>query len=208
MSISSVALIPYYGPAPNAHHFAVRKAQVSVIRTESTGIDSARIVLLEQALRSSADVFVFIDSDVIFTSNDYARIALRTHKNLCVVSGDYALKNGSGASAHVIASVHPVGDLLRAERLGMGFTAISRPAALAVTAGLEKVWMPMAIGEAMLCAPAFLPMVHDGRYLKEDYAFCQRALDAGVGLFVDPAVRPIHVGESGFQRPPLLTPAP
>jgi len=42
--------------------------------------------------------------------------------------------------------------------------------------------------------PWYQPYVYRGEYLSEDWAFCQRALDAGYRIYVDPSLQLGHIG--------------
>jgi hypothetical protein len=44
----------------------------------------------------------------------------------------------------------------------------------------------------------FMPFIHEGEYLSEDFAFCQRARSCGYKLWADLRVVLRHWGEAGF----------
>ncbi len=44
----------------------------------------------------------------------------------------------------------------------------------------------------------FAPLIYDGEYLSEDFAFCQRALDTGYGVWADLDVQLLHWGEAPY----------
>jgi hypothetical protein len=209
--ISSIACIPYYGPAPLAHHLAVRASGVKLAILDGDAcVDAARAILLEHALRSDAEVFVFIDSDMVFRRPDYERMVEAAHYLGGIVAGAYALKDGSGQPTSAFGESFDIPGVFYATRVALGFTAIPRSAVLRMTerSGLGKVEIPLNQKDSILAAPLFMPMIHLGRYLREDYAFSQRAIDAGVHLFVDTRTELTHIGSQGFQCAASALPPP
>jgi hypothetical protein len=218
--IPSLALIPYYGSAPLAHHLAVKDSGVRVLRTDGDAcIDSARSVLLEHAFRlTEIEVAVFIDSDMAFTRKDYDAIALSAHQLDAVVGGACVTKGDHGATPRLSGQFKEIpkdpvrfyeqGGLYSATRLGMAFTAISRKAyeRLVTHSGLGKVWMPLGDAGGTRVVPLFLPMIRGDQYLKEDYAFSARALAAGVPLYLDTRPDLVHYGQIGFRIEDLARP--
>jgi hypothetical protein len=209
--IPSLALIPYYGPAPHAHYESVRKSGIRVAsRLNDSSIDAARATLLETGLRQEGvDVFVFIDSDVEFTREGYDRIARSCSETEGVVGGVYLSKSLTGSGILIGTpkelpanlEFYEKGQLYPAKTLGMGFTAIHRKAVevIATRAEMQKIFFPIGVDSAMLCYPLFMPLVRERQYIREDYSFCLRASAAGVPLHLDTRVELIHHGEHGYR---------
>lgn len=210
-SIPSLALITYYGAAPHEHYESVRKAGLRVAaRRQDSSIDAARATLLETGLRQEGtDVFVFIDSDVEFTREGYDRLVHSCAETEGVVGAPYMSKSITG-SGILVGSTRDIptdlrfyahGALYPAKTLGMGFTAIHRKAVeqIAAHAQMGKIFFPVGVDGGLLALPLFMPLVRNSQYIREDFSFCLRASEAGVGLFFDTRVEVIHHGMHGFR---------
>jgi hypothetical protein len=46
--------------------------------------------------------------------------------------------------------------------------------------------------------PFFLPLLVDGHYLGEDFAFCHRLRDAGIKLYCDTRIQLSHIGKYSY----------
>lgn len=46
--------------------------------------------------------------------------------------------------------------------------------------------------------PFFLPLLVDGYYLGEDFAFCHRLRDAGIKLYCDTRIQLSHIGKYSY----------
>jgi len=208
---ASLALIPYYGPAPHEHHESLRRSGVRVAsRRQDSSIDAARATLLETGLRQpEIDVFVFIDSDVEFTRAGYDQLVRSCEETRGVVGGCYLSKSltgggmlvGSPKDVPAELKFYEEGGLYPAKTLGMGFTAIHRDACARIARHheLPKIFFPVGVDGGMLCHAFFMPLVRDNQYVREDYSFCLRATDAGVPLFFDTRPDVVHHGMHGFR---------
>ena len=203
-------LLPVYGSAHPKHLESLEilardlvnnkmHSNVQLLRRYGLPIDQARNMLATIALQDypDEDIFVFIDSDIQFKPKDFYRVCdlVMGSARRGVVSGSYIQKNRNGKLVGRAAEGAFIADngLVECDRIGMGFCAIHRDALNAMTHILDlcsydkfKVW------------PFFQPMIHDGEYLGEDYAFSQRALESGVGIYIDLNTRLIHWGEMGY----------
>jgi hypothetical protein len=213
---SSVALIPYYGPGAHRHYEALRKAQLRVATTEwIASIDVARSMLVEMALaRTNAEVLVFIDSDIEFVREDYDRLVESAHQTGGIVGGAYLTRARLDGGQHLVGNPIATGPLkleffehgrlYPATYLGMGFTAIARPVIerMALFHGLEKCEFMLGNLESH-GYPLFQPLIHEGRYLLEDYAFCHRAKEAGIPIHLDTRPVLVHHGMHGYRMSDL-----
>ena len=66
-----------------------------------------------------------------------------------------------------------------------------------VAASMRKLRTGAILGDGgeLEVWPFFMPFGHDGIYLSEDYAFCQRATWAGYKILADTRIILGHVGE-------------
>ena len=206
----SVALIPYYGPGAHAHYEAVRHARLTVASLEGfASVDAARALLLEMGLtKTTAEVFVFIDSDIAFDHAGYDALVAAAHEHEAIVGGAYLTRLGldgrqrlasapafrAGKACHFFDH----GVLYPASTLGMGFTAIPRSVIEKIAAFHQIPKCGFRVGDVATTAyPLFQPMIHEGQYRLEDESFCLRAALAGVPLFVDTRPKLVHYGEHG-----------
>lgn len=213
-SLRSVALVPYYGAGAHLHYESLRlqlPPGTPVAQHGRNTVDAARSILLDLGLsQTSAEVAVFIDSDVSFTRADYDLIVDGAIETEGIVGAPYLTKFLDGRQKSTATPA--LGELSRIDfygagqrypalHLGMGFTAIHR-SVLDRVASYHQMERCL-FGEAQArggAYPLFLPMVRDGQYQHEDYAFCIRAREAGVPIFVD--TRPTglrHHGEHGYR---------
>lgn len=209
MSDVSLALVPYYGPGAHQHYESIRRAKLTKGEIIACGVDVARSLLIQMALSTKAEVFVFIDSDVSFVREDYDLIVQSCLETKAIVGAPYLTKSMSGDQRMVGSYKPPVEQVLFYEQggrypaiqLGMGFTALHRSAVEQVIEGskLERVlfeFPPMVVD----AYPLFMPIIREGRYLLDDFAFSIRALEAGVDLFLDTRPRGIrHHGSHPFR---------
>lgn len=201
----SLALIPYYGTAPLAHHLSVRASGIRVasVRNDAS-IDAVRSILVAIGLqRSDAEIFVFIDSDIEFTRSGYDRLARTCSDTEGVVGGAYAKKGSPGITATLLHHERALGygsdgAVYSAKTLGMGFTAIHRKALEKIGEALPTVSL-LGGPDPLAGKPFFLPMIYGVEYVREDYAFCIRAAEAGVPVLLDTVPELIHHGEWGFR---------
>lgn len=213
-SPSSVALIPYYGTGAHYHYESVRNAKLPAIaRVENCAcIDAARALLIEMALtQTSAEVFVFIDSDVEFTRGAYDQLIQSALEQDGIVGGAYLTRAGLNGDQRMVGkpivqigdtvSCFEEGGLYPATELGLGFTAVTRRAIeqIALHHQMEKV--DLGYGRAY---PLFLPRIHEGKYLFEDKAFCLRAHEAGVPVLLDTRPIVVHHGSYGYRLTDLV----
>lgn len=155
-------------------------------------------------LDSDADVHVSIDGDILFQPWQVAQIARQAVEH-GMVGGLYITRSRQDARPTSIFepgrtiefSSDPTPQPVR--WLASGFTATSRAAMEAIARGLPLCHPD----EDWRFYPLYQPYVVDGPrgtpvYLSEDFAFCQRAIDAGVTPHIAPNVRIYHLGLHSF----------
>lgn len=146
----------------------------------SSLIAKARNQIAARFLASDAEALFFLDADMEFNCVDFVRML---HHPAEVIGGDYVRKDGSGARlAYTLPGDADADGVREATHLPTGFLRIKR-------AAFERMNPPVAdgIGCYFNCG------VRDGRYIGEDYAFCEDYRAAGGALFLYPATLG-HVG--------------
>ncbi len=175
-------------------------------------IDVGRSQMVTDALRDGFEETFWVDSDVGFDPNDVDR--LRSH-NLPIVCGIYPQKGKRALACHVMPGSQAMtfgkqGGLVELLYAATGFLLVRREVYIDIQ---EKTKLPMCnerFGHPMI--PYFLSLIRpidDGYwYLADDYAFCQRARDAGYRIFADTTIRLWHIGQyryawedAGMDRP-------
>lgn len=153
-------------------------------------------------LKTDAQVFVQVDSDIAFSPLDILKIAEATFTH-DIVGGAYT-KRMQEKTQLALRTYNPTviefteqAELTEVEYLSGGFYAVHRRV-------LEKLLKTHA-DELPLChakEDAFYPFFHDKfkvlddntLMLSEDWAFFERCREAGYKCYVDPSVRLGHVG--------------
>jgi hypothetical protein len=206
-------MIPYYGAGAHEHYDSIRKASLPAVASLNglASVDAARSILLEMAMASDKhfDVFVFIDSDIEFTRADYDAIVVSAAERDAVIGGAYLtrmyldgqqrLAGSPIVTEGTVLKFFGEGALYPSYHLGLGFTAFSRKTLERVIAHhrMEKCFFS-AMSIRSPGYPLFQPLIHEGVYRYEDYAFCHRAAQAGIEILLDTRPRLVHHGEHGY----------
>jgi hypothetical protein len=203
MSRRCIILVPYLTHVEPACERGLRELErrgLEVRRYPSTAaIDRTRCEVATAALHEGFDELLWIDSDVAFEADDVER--LRGHE-LPIVAGVYAKKGVRALAVHVEPGTRELrmgdgGGPCRARYVGAGFLLTQRQVYDDIQRTFSLPTCNTRFGAPSI--PYFLPMVvADGPegywYLGEDYAFCERARQAGHHTIVDTAIRLGHVG--------------
>jgi hypothetical protein len=145
---------------------------------QSSLIAKARNQIAARFLASDAEALFFVDADMEFSAVDLVKMLRHP---AWVLGGDYVKKDGSGSRTAFPLDVF-VDGVQEATHLGTGFLKITREA-------FALMDPPQAdgIGCYFNCGP------RDGRYVGEDYAFCEDYRAAGGRLWLYPATLG-HIG--------------
>lgn len=199
-----VVLVPYLThvePACERGLHELERRGLEVRRYPSTAaVDRTRSEMATQALQDGFDELLWIDSDIVFEPDDVAR--LRSHDRP-IVAGVYAKKGNGGLAVYLEANARELrmgegGGLTAVRYVGMGFFLVRRAVFVDIAQTFALPPCNTAFGPPVV--PYFLPMVAADAtaggywYLGEDYAFCERARQAGHAVAVDSAIRLGHVG--------------
>lgn len=185
-------------------------------------ISRSRSIVASCFLRSDADVLIQIDTDIVFKPEDVVRIAHEAERH-GVACGLYMTRNIATQPAALLPDSEitfaPGRPPVEVPFGSTGFMAIHRRVFKRLAEDLplcHQTWE--SNGQSIAFWPFYMPYVIewpvDGyMYLSEDWAFCQRAKDAGFKVFLDPSIRLGHVGSYTYTledlaRPPRSAPAP
>lgn len=150
-------------------------------------IYDSRNKLVKQALAAEADVIVFFDSDMVFSSDTLERLVKHIEDGKQVVSGLYFKRRppytpvlyksleANGKAEDFVD--YPVNSVFKVEGCGFGCVAIT-------TEALYKM--------ALCCNNWFEPLEHYG----EDLSFCYRAKQCGIEIYCDSSIKLGHVGHA------------
>jgi hypothetical protein len=164
-------------------------------------ITMARNQLVHEFLKSDATELLFIDSDVIATADDVLRLMAQSGGK-DITAGAYPRRS---KDKNFFADLYFDenkdlefdGSLMRLERVGTGFMLIQRHVIEAMVAAHPE-WFYDFKGE-QVCG-VFDFQNRDGRYLGEDYLFCDRAREHGFKIHIDVDISLPHVGTEAFEN--------
>ena len=168
-------------------------------------IERSRAIIATHFLRETdADVLVTIDDDVLFASTSVMKVAEQamTYDN---VAGLYMTRGNPVRPASMIeegvkVDLTGLTDLVPIKYAATGFLATHRRV-------FEKLAQGMPLchpKEEWRFYPFYTPFVAndddgDPILLSEDYAFAERARMAGFGMYANPAIRLVHIGEYKYR---------
>lgn len=171
-------------------------ATVSICKSPGVGI--SRNSLTADFLATDAEKMLMIDSDILFSASDVARIS--SHE-VPLVGGMYAKKEKQGRACLETFSLTETrpdeGGLLSIRYVGTGFMCVTREL---ITEMIQKY------PEIEYREEKTNRIMHDfwtvgvhpelKRYLTEDWWFCQRTLDLGHKVYADSQVMLQHEGRA------------
>ena len=181
-------------------------------------VERSRSIAASAFLRSDADVMISIDSDIWFRPIDAVALCQKALEKQ-IIGALYMTRNIKTQPAMMLPAETVVfaenAEPVQVPFISTGFMAMTKPPLEALKATLplcHESW-----GDSSFW-PFYLPYVvewpDDGHILlSEDWAFCQRAKDAGFGIWLDPSIRLSHHGDYGYTledliRPPRPSPTP
>lgn len=164
-------------------------------------ITMARNSLVNEFLKTDATDMLFIDSDVIVTPDDVLRL-LAQHTGRDVTAGMYPRRASDKKfflDLHYDENENFVfeGSLMRVKRVGTGFMMISREIIEKLIAAHPEWQYENKDGNSTVAA-VFDFAVKDGKFIGEDYLFCDRVAEAGGKVWVDVDISLPHIGTEAF----------
>lgn len=165
-------------------------------------ITMARNILVNEFLNSDSEELLFIDSDVVVSPDDIMRLVAQSGDK-DITAGLYPRR--SADKNFFLDLIHDEngdmifdGTMLKVSRVGTGFMLIKRYVIEKLIAEHPE-WAYDAKDGASQSA-VFDFQIVDGKYVGEDYLFCDRASKAGFECWVDVEISLPHVGQEEFSR--------
>lgn len=157
-------------------------------------------------LETGADVHVSIDSDIVFDPESVMQVARQAHELGGIVAGLYVTraKGGLCRPTSIFEADQPI-------EFGTDPTPVPIKWAATGFMATPRVVFEKLVEDMPLCHqnewwrfyPLYMPMIVDGpsgpEYLSEDFSLCERARRAGFKVYINPAVRLLHVGQHAFR---------
>ncbi len=173
-------------------------------------ISRVRSIAVSKWLRENdGDVFLMVDSDIVFTPADAEKIVALAREKKAIACGAYPVRGGGHLACRQFngstITFGPESKPIQIAYAGTGFMAAHRDVceAIAKTMPLchaDQDWamwplfMPVT-AEAPHTEPVTDPVIE---YLSEDWAFCKRAADLGCEVWLDPSVILTHIGQAEY----------
>lgn len=162
-------------------------------------ITMARNMLVDQFLKSDCTELLFIDSDVVATPEDILRLVAQSGEK-DITAGMYP-RRAKDRKFFLDFFTDEAGDLefdgamMRANRVGTGFMLIRRNVIEAIAQTSDKYLGQDGTGEV---ANVFEFSMLDGKFVGEDYTFCDKARAKGFKVWVDVELCLPHIGVEEF----------
>jgi hypothetical protein len=153
-------------------------------------------------MESDCDFLFTIDDDIELPLNAIVKL-VKNDKDIC--AGFYRLKRNDKAHTAVriskevkaeipiFSDVFKKGLVIPAQYVSTGCMLVKR----SVVDGMVKHYPKLHYTQNITFKPAcalYQPYIYDDEYLSEDWAFCQRARDAGFEIWADGSIRCAHWG--------------
>ena len=164
-------------------------------------ITKARNALVADFLESDATDLLFIDSDIIFKSDDVLRLlALSGNKDITAGAYPRRSKDKKFFTDIYLDDQNQIefrDGMLRVDRIGTGFMLIRRHVLETMKANHTEWGYYNNVNERTDCA-LFDFELKNGEYYGEDYTFCNRAKADGFSIYLDPDINLPHIGTEEY----------
>ena len=162
-------------------------------------VTMARNALVAEFLKTDATDLLFIDADIVVEPNDILRLMAQSgDKDITAGACPRRLKDKkffADIYRTEDGGIEMDGSLLRVERTGTGFMLIRRHV-LESMIDAHPEWRYK--GEKGDVFAVFDLQLKDGRYIGEDYLFCDRATQMGFTVHIDSEISLPHIGQMEF----------
>lgn len=162
-------------------------------------ITMARNMLVDQFLKSDCTDLLFIDADVLATTDDILRL-LAQSSGKDITAGAYPRRRKDKMFFMDIYhdeenNLEFDGALMRIKRVGTGFMLIARHVVEDIANRAEKYLGQDGVGQV---ANVFEFELKNNMFVGEDYVFCDKATALGYKVWVDVEMSLPHVGTEEF----------
>jgi len=202
-----VVLVPVAGTIEPECDASLQKLRAKGIKVRvyrgSSAIDQARGIMVSDALRDGFTELLWVDSDIAFEPSDVEQLLDSNEPFVC---GLYAKKGVRGLTCHALPgtteiSMGELGGLTEILYAAGGFTLVRGSVYSTIK---EKLALPVCNEQfGTPFVPYYQPMVKDTDkgpwYLAEDFAFSERARQAGFHVMADTRIRLRHIGRYAYQ---------
>lgn len=160
-------------------------------------IDRSRAVVTSAwyRLMQQDDVFLMVDDDMVFTSQDADRLVTLCRSGYDIISAPVPTHNGGTIacrpSVNDFSGDHP----LPMEYVGAAFMAVHRRVIDAVIQTVPLCHPSLPIAFWPIFQPFWTELDGEMVYLSEDWAFVHRAREAGFKVWLEPTLRVGHKSE-------------
>ena len=195
LSIKLAYALAQLMPAAMRHGISVRLGHVSGCSI----ITMARNMLVDQFLKSDCTELLFIDADVIAQPEDILRLVAQSgDKDITAGMYPRRAKDRKFFLDFYLDDKNNLefdGAMMRANRVGTGFMLIRRNVIEAIAEKSDKYLGQDGVGEV---ANVFEFSMLDGKFVGEDYTFCDKARAEGFKVWVDVEINLPHMGTEEF----------
>ena len=165
-------------------------------------ITMARNALVHEFLKTECTELLFIDADVVVNADDILRLMAQSGDK-DVTAGAYPRR---AKDAKFFADIYYddngdlefEGSLMRLKRAPTGFMLIQRHVIERLVEAHPEWTYEKCPGEQM--AAVFDFAIRDGKYVGEDYLFCDRVTQMCFTVYIDVDISLPHVGQETFER--------
>lgn len=174
-------------------------------QTNDALITRARSVAVSHWWRQyPSDVFLMIDSDIVFEPADAMRITDRCRNGYPIIAGAYAIRDGTsiasrirpGESVTFTAGAEPV----EIDYAATGFLAVHRSVIDAMIPTLPICHADQSYAFWPFFDTQIVTLPNgNSEYLSEDWDFCLKARELGFSIYIDPSIRLGHLGLKEFR---------
>lgn len=179
-----------------------RGIKVRVFRGASA-IDQVRSMMAHDALRDGFTELLWVDADIAFEPEDVDMLRAHDKPFVC---GIYPKKGPRTLACHVLPGTRELvfgeeGGLVEILYAAGGFTLVKSSVYAAVQETSKLPTCNAQFGSPFV--PYYQPLVKDTSegawYLAEDFAFSERARQAGFAVYADTRIRLRHIGRYAYQ---------
>lgn len=207
MSVSLVALVPVATVIEPECEASLQKLRARGIKVRifrgASAIDQARSMMAHDALHDGFTELLWVDADIAFEPSDVDRLIAH---DLPFVCGIYPKKGARALACHVLPGTRELvfgeeGGLVEILYAAGGFALVRSSVYTGVREQLALPTCNAQFGSPF--APYYLPLVKETSegawYLAEDFAFSERARQAGFTVHADTRIRLKHIGRYAYQ---------
>ena len=205
--MSLVVLVPVANAMEPECEASLQKLRAKGIKVRvfrgASAIDQVRSTMVHDALRDGFTELLWVDADIAFEPSDVDMLLAHDQP---IASGIYPKKASRAFACRLLPDTRELvfgegGGLVEILYAAGGFTLVRSSVYAAIQ---EKLALPTCNAQfGTPLVPFYMPMVKETPegpwYLAEDFAFCERARQAGFAVHADTRIRLQHIGRYAYQ---------